>query len=204
MKLTIDGHVIEGTAAEIKEYFELLGVEFPVKAEEEAKPTPSFSEGDIVVITGNTNFSRNKVGDIGKVGEVNPAGTAKVDVPSKPKTLDVNGNWTKFSEMRPATEGEKAQYEKALKVAKGSEKMAKIGRKPNEYKKGDIVRVTDREQFGHKAGTIGEVVAGDDDGRPLVRAIYDAGYVADLYSFSELIAPVESRIDLTKESVDTE
>ena len=90
-------------------------------------------EGDIVVITANTNGSLNKVGDIGQVGERLGSEGVQVRVPGKPNGL-FGGNYTKFSEMRPATEEEKKQYKQA-------EKFAKLGRKPGEFKKGDIVRV---------------------------------------------------------------
>src|SRR5699024_6691720 len=60
-------------------------------------------EGDIVVITDNTSHSRNKVGDIGKVGET-ACSTAEVHVPSRPYSTTVRGNNTLYEEMRPATE----------------------------------------------------------------------------------------------------
>lgn len=144
------------------------------------------SEGDIVVITANTNHSRNEVGDIGKVGNVY-LNTANVDVLERPDSLTVNGNLTKFSEMRPATAEEKAQYEAAVK-------FAKLGRKPGEFKKGDIVMTHDFDN-GHK-DVIGEVTSADNSGRPLVKARYKDGRTISLFSQSSLIAPVESRVDL--------
>jgi len=76
-------------------------------------PKPTFKEGDIVVITANTNSSRNAVGDIGKVGKTTSY-DATVDVPGKTEGL---GNWTLLEEMRHATQAERQAYEESLKPA---------------------------------------------------------------------------------------
>lgn len=104
--------------------------------------------GDVVVITANTNHSRNKVGDIGKVVEAsgNDSHSVIVDVPGRTGT---SGNYTRFNEMRLATEAERAQYEKAIEDAKKLE-----------LKVGDTVEVIDgsKSRYGDlKTGTIGEV-----------------------------------------------
>ena len=144
-------------------------------------------EGDIVVITSNTNGSINKVGDIGRVGERIGSEGVQVHVPGKPNGL-FGGNYTRFDEMRPATEEEKKQYEQA-------EKFAKLGRKPGEFKKGDIVRYIrngDKEK-----GMIVEVVDDSVNGRTKVDfkgTIY--GICTEQNEDLELIAPVESRVDL--------
>ncbi len=58
---------------------------------------PKFKKGDIVRITGNTNSSRNKVGDIGVIAdEVVGNNAVRVDVPNR---IGGNGNWTKQDEM---------------------------------------------------------------------------------------------------------
>lgn len=140
-------------------------------------------EGDVVVITGNTNGSINKVGDIGRVGERLGSEGVQVHVPGKPNGL-FGGNYTKFEEMRPATEEEKQQYEQA-------EKLAKIGRKPGEFKKGDIVS-------GHRYDDelckfTGEV---EDVSDGMIGVIaFDRKYHAANKGDCELIAPVESRVD---------
>ena len=145
------------------------------------------SEGDIVVITGNTNRSRNAVGDIGKVGEVAPDNTARVHVPSRPNSDKVNDNWTKFSEMRPATDEEKAKYERAVK-------FAELGRKPGEFKKGDIVRYVGRSTLN---GVTLEVYEDTEDGRTKVDfRKHNYGICTEKNEELELIAPVESRVDL--------
>lgn len=282
---------------------------------EQAKYVPQ--EGDIVVITGNTNMSRNAIGDIGKIKKCNnDDGLYAVEVPGKPRTSESNGNWTCFNEMRKATPEEVEQYEqeahqasfslgdyvkvtdnfddatvnvgdiceivyddktdlpfklkrladgktsgfmyargvvkatdeevaKALKpklkagdYVKFSEnqmgitagklyevckehgelsltdddgdwrysrvfsdeheilsaeeaKWAKIGRKTNEFKKGDIVRVLGVCSGHEIAGQLGEVVEADGTDRPFVRAVYD-GELIELRTRVELVAPVES------------
>lgn len=70
-------------------------------------------------------------------------------------------------------------------------KWANIGRKPNEFKKGDVVRVLDTYNGHEIAGQLGEVVKPDGTDRPLVRAVYSDDLVS-LYSRIELVAPVES------------
>lgn len=70
-------------------------------------------------------------------------------------------------------------------------KWAKIGRKPNEFKKGDVVRVLGTCNGHEIAGQLGEVVEPDGTDRPLVRAVYSDELVS-LYSRIELVAPVES------------
>lgn len=78
----------------------------------------AIKEGDIVVITANTNHSRNKVGDIGKVGPIYSFdGGANVDVPSRPDSTFSNGNFTNMDEMRLATAQERAQYEREFAAA---------------------------------------------------------------------------------------
>ena len=144
-------------------------------------------EGDIVVITGNTNGSINKVGDIGRVGERLGREGVQVRVTGKPNGL-FGGNYTRFDEMRLATEEEKKQYEHA-------EKFAKLGRKPGEFKKGDIVRVKWILGKGDVA-EIAEIKSGPvGDGRGGNYKL-NAGNKETLGEDLELIATVESRVDL--------
>ncbi|MFD1453264.1 hypothetical protein [Oceanobacillus sojae] len=94
------------------------------ETEEEYVP----QEGDIVVITGNTNSSCNKVGDIGKVGEL-----LKISGGTKANRVYVEGReselfdcYTLHDEMRPATDEEKAKYHQ-----EASEEAPKV--KPGDY-----------------------------------------------------------------------
>ena len=222
----------------------------------EDKEEDKSKQGDIVVITGNTNGSRNKVGDIGKVGET-AYSTAEVNVPSRPYSRGVNGNNTIYEEMRPATEEEKEKYYAELnksefkggdyarikldvkhdgyagggdiiklydnsnglydfkvvklggdivdeysffdaydleKVSEEELKFAKLGRKPGEFKKGDIFKGAG----GRISQGIFEVVEIREEGSHPIRFINRDG---DNDGFSlkaeiELVAPVESRVDL--------
>ena len=88
-----------------------------VDALEEKPEAPSFKEGDIVVITGNTNGSENSVGNIGKITKIDTR-EARVKVPDGPKLA----NWSLFTEIRHATQAEREQYEEALKPKKPNPK----------------------------------------------------------------------------------
>lgn len=75
--------------------------------------------------------------------------------------------------------------------------FAKIGRKPNEFKKGDIVRVVD-SPCAKPDGSIFEVQSLDLMGR----AFCDESYVYNAYrGHIELVTPVESRVDSGARSV---
>lgn len=73
----------------------------------------------------------------------------------------------------------------------------RAGRKPGEFKKGDIVRVTKCVGYHHE-NELGEIIEVDPTDRifpAFVRAIYD-GKSRDLWeSHIELVTPVESRVD---------
>lgn len=77
---------------------------------------------------------------------------------------------------------EVAEYER-------KKKWAVIGRKPNEYKAGDLVRVT-RGFAGIKAGDIAEVVSPDGSSSPYVSAGGE-----EWFCTVELVCPVEKRFD---------
>lgn len=156
---------------------------------EQAKYVPQ--EGDIVVIVKSEHGSRNGVGDIGKVSDVSPINFA-VDVPQKPCTSNARGNKHEAYEVRKATPAEVEKYEQAVKDAEIAEKWAKIGRKPNEFKKGDIAEVVEYNS-GHKVGTIVEIthLAGR-DGDFRAKALGSTFYYKP--QRLKLIAPVESTV----------
>lgn len=70
-------------------------------------------------------------------------------------------------------------------------KWAKIGRKPNEFKKGDVVRVLGVCSGHEIAGQLGEIVIADGSDQPRVRAVYEDELI-ELWTRVELVAPVES------------
>lgn len=162
------------------------------------KPKP-ITEGDIVVITANTNTSSNSVGDTGKVvyAPLNDKQSVAVSVPGG----NTSRNYTKFSEMRHATPSEIAEYEHAVTIAEADAKQAAIdaklaqiftqsGRKPNEYRKGDIVRFTEFTG-AHPAGTLAEL--SDDYGT--LYTVPDKGNFGCEPEWFEIVAFVESRLD---------
>jgi len=81
--------------------------------------------------------------------------------------------------------------EKATKCARWSA----IGRKPNEYKRGDIVCVTANSPggSGHKIGTIGEILTFEN--REVARVSGGVGGWLNPQEHVELITPVEQRFD---------
>ncbi len=228
----------------------IYGVVCPIKVYEpvESKYVPQ--EGDIVVITGNTNRSRNIVGDIGKVDKNRISGGVQVDVPSRPHSFTVNGNYTKYEEMRPATEEERKKYERELaktkfipgdyarvtesevdlnkgdiveivgngeiifdfkikridgyethanatqleKIDEEDVKFAKLGRKPGELKKGDLVRYKVESE---EKGMIVEVVGDTVEGR--TKVFFNGtpwGICTERNADLKLITPVERRVDI--------
>lgn len=157
---------------------------------EQVKYVPQ--EGDIVVIVKSEHGSRNGVGDIGKVSDVSPINFA-VDVPQKPCTSNARGNKHEAYEVRKATSAEVEKYEQAVKDAEIASKWAKIGRKPNEFKKGDVVRVVSHK-YGKCEGEIGLVEDAGILGEGGVGVRCGAHYVGICFKGEtvELVAPVES------------
>jgi hypothetical protein len=108
-------------------------------------------------------------------------------------TLDGNENGMLLRRFIKATDEEVAEAKRKLAEKAEVEKWAKIGRKPGEFKKGDIVRVTG-SCFGHKVGTIGELVAAPEYiGTDL--GVLANGVKKSHIGQMELIAPAESRFD---------
>lgn len=131
---------------DVSELFNAEDLRKATEAEVAAATAPAKPvTGDIVVITANTNSSRNKVGDIGKVFLAKTTG-ARVSVLGNEAQSD---NYTYYDEMRLATPAEIAQYEAAEHAlaaqASKDSVFTKAGRKPNEYREGDVVRVTRKD-----------------------------------------------------------
>lgn len=85
--------------------------------------------------------------------------------------------------------------DKEVKQAKRDAKFVKIGRKPSEFKKGDIIRIA-TYQNGHVEGSVVEVVRVENS-ELKVKGDSKIGLTEYFASADcvELIAPVESRID---------
>jgi hypothetical protein len=88
------------------------------------------------------------------------------------------------------------QLEKVTEEEFAQIRWAKIGRKPGEFKKGDIIRVK-RSNAGLPIGTIGEIIGIDNDGDLDVSNGVNSRYHGTYQV--ELIVPVEQRFDLAVE-----
>lgn len=247
-KITVEGNVYEGTVEELKEIFEMMGVEFPNKS------VTTVCE-DVPV--GATEEEPLKVGDYAKVVDGAPDNIGVIveitDLDYAVATLNpINSSFPGYSHidrLRKATDEEVAEakakllpklsvgdYVKTLTESKHGSigageilvitdtdfcegqiladslvskdrdgiylpsqlveatdeevKFAKIGRKPNEFKKGDIVKV--------KKPCGAPLNAGD-----IVEVKYDSSSYFSVFvtekawavSVSELITPVEARFD---------
>ncbi|WP_060207075.1 hypothetical protein [Sporosarcina koreensis] len=137
---------------------------FRKATQEEVEAVTQPKTGDIVVITANTNGSRNAVGDIGKVGYTDGI-CANVDVPGKPKTPKVRGNWTILTEMRLATPAEIAKYEAAVADAE----------KPK-LKVGDYAVVTGGSNGLTEVGDVARIVKDDNSSIPYKLEHTNGGY----------------------------
>ncbi len=180
MKMTMtDGTVFEGT---LKEYAELIAFaethqtinEAKVEAEESK---PKLKAGDFV------KFEKPDLYDItiGKIYEV------KTDDEGDLCIIDDAGD-EDYSYL--------AQF--AIKVDADEAKWAKINRKPGEFKKGDIVRVTDDMGSGFEVGALGVVDRDgiEEDLAPLVTAYAtDEQTVKTYWAEVEIVAPVESTLN---------
>ncbi|QIG62574.1 hypothetical protein [Sporosarcina phage Lietuvens] len=223
-----------------------------------APPKPK--AGDIVVITANTNSSRNKVGDIGVIvaDEYDSEHTVRVSVKGRSRY----GNFTRHDEMRLATPAEREQYEAAVKAVEDAKKpklksgdyakaladgqfrdikagsivkfetdecgdgddpysiYAKTNDESDYFRPQDLRKATDEEvasakrdaiftKIGRKPGEFkkGDIVRDKDTGVDIVKEVEPEGYADYMRGLTmeragwtykhhcELIAPVESRVD---------
>ncbi|WP_350303601.1 hypothetical protein [Bacillus pumilus] len=147
--------------------------------EAKAKLEPKFSVGDYAKVVGNTYYHSIVRGAIVKITDLaDKDGDLRFELVG-----DCDHDFAKPSSL------EKVSAEEA--------KWAKIGRKVDEYKVGDIVAYDDPAYF--KNDGIGEVTEDStDDCGPQITAIGRSGYYEDWYvrkSSLTLITPVEARFD---------
>jgi hypothetical protein len=179
MRIEIGDVVIEGTVEELRE----MGVKFPFEeGASEAENAPKFEVGDYVVplpeadeeyMVTNTKMKLGKVVYIYEDDEIRIKIIAHENVKEINKEYDVNPK-----HFRKATDEEI--------------RWAKIGRKPGEFKKGDIVRLLE-DSGAHEAGTLVEV---HDNGNYKAD---DSVWVGE-FDWYELVVPVEQRFDLAAEA----
>ncbi len=152
--------------------------------------------GDYAIVIGSehSNYFGGKDGDIVKVVKI------VADKYFHTEELDggsYNGNPVARPEaLRKATDAEVAE---AKASAERNAVFTQAGRKPNEYRKGDIVRIT-KYQLGHPKGSLVEVVEIRGDNAIEVQG----GSISGLTTFGagvECVEPIvfaESRLDLRK------
>jgi hypothetical protein len=174
MRIEMNGMVIEGTVEELRE----IGVKFPVE------------EGEVQA----AQEAELKVGDYAKViepgycGDIEVGSIVKITNPKdddghyRVELLDGSDyDWFSDDQLEKITEEEFAQI-----------RWAKIGRKPGEFKKGDIVRLLE-DSGAHEAGTLVEV---HDNGNYKA----DDSVWGGEFDWYELVVPVEQRFDLAAEA----
>jgi hypothetical protein len=156
------------------------GFEFEVY-EMVAEGAPKFEVGDYAKVLAKGFWRDIEVGSIVKiVGQKDDDGDYKVEL------LD-GSDYDYFNDEQL----EKITEEEANEFVK----WAKIGRKPGEFKNGDIVRVIDTQSSYIKNGEIGILGENDDYGayRVFVRDVKTGNWHSPKHL--ELICPVEHRFD---------
>lgn len=156
-------------------------------------------------------YVRLKVGDYAKVvdeGEISITGDIvkiteddRGNIPFRCDVITGKGAgdyfWAQESDIVLATEAEVAAAKEAEVKRSNEAKWAKIGRKVDEYKVGDIVAYDDPVLFMNEG--IGEVIVDSECYRgPKIGAIDDGGALEEYYlprSRLTLITPVEARFD---------
>lgn len=158
------------------EVFEEISDEEPLKVGGYVVPLES-ADDDYAVT--NTKMKLGKVVE----GVVDCCDDIRIEVIAHENDIEVGESYSVNSKhFRKATDEEVAQ-------AKAEQKWLKIGRKPGEFKKGDIVRVV--ECTG--AHEVGEIVELSKDGADEYLGKDGFAFVGEPEWF-ELIAPVESRV----------
>ena len=135
-------------------------------------------------------FKRNGVnsGDVRLI--IKADGT---EVPHKAKILDGNDcDWFRKGALVLATDEEVAEAKAELERKAESEKWAKIGRKPNEFKRGDIVEVTTDVGGAPKIGDLLEVDRQLETDVDVIRVSDIRGYI--LHN-PKLITPVGAKFN---------
>lgn len=190
MKLTIGDMEMEGTIDELREWAELSGVEFPVNVEEPLKA------GDYAKVV--LNDGALEIGDIVRISEEVPA----VYSFFAERMGDNEREAFNLDELVRATDEEVAEAKSKLERKRGDEKWAKIGRKPNEFKKGDIVKYTpspDRIVHGLKdySGITVEVTSVSGGSIGVSKPDFVCNGYGTMSTVEELtlITPVEARFD---------
>lgn len=141
--------------------------------------------GDYCKTLTESRYGRVAKGVVGEITRVHHDG----DFTLTPMNVSYNGIFTD-KELVRATDEEVAEAKRQAEEKAAAARWAKIGRKPNEFKKGDIVRLT--EDSG--ANDEGEIVEIAEDGA--LSYFDECGYTYEGEpDWFELITPVEQRFD---------
>jgi hypothetical protein len=180
--------------AELERQFEALKERVGAKEEPKAESAPKFEVGDYVVPLPESDGKyavTNTEMKLGKVTHVYSDGDIKIEIVAHKNEYAVGDSYrVEPKHFRKATAEE---IEKAAEEAR----WAKIGRKPGEFKKGDIVRVLKDNPHGSvkRKGDIDEITYYDTNESFCVGE--EAGWMS--YEDVELIVPVEQRFDFAVE-----
>jgi hypothetical protein len=190
-KITVGEISYEGTPEELKEIFEMTGVKFSVEEIE----GDTLKVGDLVR---NVTGAWADKGVFGKITEVDESDFDNMPYCVKFETENVP-LWVKVEDIEKATEEEVAQAKAEQSEKEIEARWAKIGRKPNEFREGDIVRVNDSQSTLIKNGEIG-VIGEFDESDGFYRVTTVKATISNWHHPKrfELIAPVESRFDEAK------
>jgi len=173
-KITLEnGMVIEGTIGEFKE----MGVKFPV---EEAQDTEPLKVGDYAKVVGFIGSREDYNGTIVRLDKEWSGEQGRYNVTPLGESSMASCD---AKNLVKATEDE---IEAAKRQQAEISRWSAIGRKPNEFKTGDIVR---------NGGEIFEVENGSDKGLTGAVGVRMTNYKWRFPENIELISPVEARFD---------
>lgn len=157
-----------------------------------AKEEPKLKVGDYAkVLEKVTGFLRLHVGEIVLLEDGGDGNFFAIDLEGNRIGVALKHEIVRATDEEVAEAKAKLALENAQKEheAKEAERWAKIGRKPNEFKKGDVVRVDNPCGSPRKRGQLTEALH---DSKRSSSVIVTGGWAV---SVSELVAPVESRFD---------
>ena len=167
--------------AELERRLEALEERIKSPTMAKAESAPKFKVGDYVVPLPESDEEygiTNTDMYLAKVTEVRGDNEIVIEIVAHKKEHEVGEDYPVDPKYFRKATAEEARW-------------AKIGRKPGEFKKGDIVRVTDDCRGRVRVGTISEVFYVDKDND--ITVLDENG--DDWYAEAELICPVEQRFD---------
>ena len=182
VKITLEnGTVLEGSVEELRQ----MGV----KLTEQVKPLEVGDYAKVVKPSGSMlGFN---VGDVVEIMRMENGRMSPFTVSSPEGIL---GYGSEGVHLVRATDEEVAEAKRQQAEKAVADKWAEIGRKPNEFKVGDVVRIVSSDST-QPNGTLGEV--GELDGKDSFRVL-SPGFVKANWQGSDtvvLITPVEHRFD---------